>query len=63
MFDYEKKYLVEKNNILYKCGWSPVENIEFKGVITHVFVNGNLAFDNGNISTNREVLPLKFNIS
>ena len=63
LFDYEKKYLVEKNNILYKCGWSPVENIEFKGVITHVFVNGNLAFDNGNISKNREVFPLKFNIS
>ena len=62
LFDNNKKHIIKKNNIFYKCGWSPLENIEFTGCITHVFVNGNLAFENGIISKNRDVLPLKFNI-
>ncbi len=38
---------VTKENILYKCGWSPLENMEFSASITHTFVNGNLMYDNG----------------
>ncbi|RZJ54218.1 MAG: dihydroorotase, partial [Flavobacterium sp.] len=33
---------VKKDNILYKCGWSPLEGINFKSRITHTFVNGQL---------------------
>ena len=33
---------VSKENILYKCGWSPLENVEFPASVTHTFVNGNL---------------------
>jgi dihydroorotase len=39
---------VEKNDILYKCGWSPYEGHTFNSVITHTFVNGNLVYYNGN---------------
>ncbi len=35
---------VSKNNILYKCRWSPLENFEFPASITHTFVNGNLVY-------------------
>ena len=38
---------VTKENILYKCGWSPFENFEFPASVTHTFVNGNLIFKNG----------------
>ena len=38
---------VTKENILYKCGWSPLEGMEFPAVITHTFVNGNLVYNNG----------------
>ena len=62
MFDYDKKYTVNKDNIFYKCGWSPLEGVEFKGIITHTFVNGNLAFVNGEFSDKREVMALSFNI-
>jgi len=62
MFDYDKKYTVNQDNIFYKCGWSPLEGVEFKGVITHTFVNGNLAFVNGEFSDKREVMALSFNI-
>ena len=35
---------VSKENILYKCGWSPLEGFEFPATITHTFVNGHLVY-------------------
>ncbi|EMY3583722.1 dihydroorotase [Flavobacterium psychrophilum] len=37
---------VNKDNILYKCKWSPFEDYPFKSRITHTFVNGELVFHN-----------------
>ncbi len=37
---------VNKENILYKCGWSPFEETTFKSRITHTFVNGELVHHN-----------------
>ncbi|AIN70690.1 dihydroorotase [Flavobacterium psychrophilum] len=37
---------VNKDNILYKCKWSPFEDYTFKSRITHTFVNGELVFHN-----------------
>ncbi|MGL2965143.1 dihydroorotase [Flavobacterium sp. XGLA_31] len=37
---------VTKENILYKCGWSPFEGYSFKSRITHTFVNGELVYQN-----------------
>jgi dihydroorotase len=48
-----QKWKVEKSNILYKCGWSPLEGTEFSTQITHTFVNGHLAYQNGIISPER----------
>jgi dihydroorotase len=39
-------WTVKKENILYKCGWSPFEGTTFKSRITHTFVNGELVFNN-----------------
>ncbi len=52
---------VNKSNILYKCGWSPFEGTRFKSKITHTFVNGHLAFNNGKFSTDRHAKRLTFN--
>jgi len=38
---------VTKENILYKCGWSPLEGFVSPAAITHTFVNGNLVYGNG----------------
>ncbi len=35
---------VSKQNILYKCGWSPLEGETFPAAITHTFVNGNCVY-------------------
>ena len=50
LVDLNEKYTVAKENILYKCGWSPFEGTEFHSKITHTFVNGFLAFENGKVS-------------
>ncbi|MEA3425820.1 MAG: dihydroorotase [Bacteroidota bacterium] len=38
---------VTKENILYKCGWSPLEGFHFPASVTHTFVNGHLVYGNG----------------
>ncbi len=46
LVDLNAPWTVNKENILYKCGWSPFEGTTFKSRITHTFVNGNLAYNN-----------------
>ena len=50
LVDLDDKFTVSKENILYKCGWSPLEGATFHSKITHTFVNGNLVFENGKVS-------------
>lgn len=38
---------VSRENILYKCGWSPLEGFEFPATVTHTFINGHLVYGNG----------------
>lgn len=42
-------WTVNKDNILYKCGWSPFEGTTFKSRITHTFVNGQLVYNNSKV--------------
>jgi len=61
LVDRNSSWTVTKNNILYKCGWSPFEGTSFSAQVTHTFVNGNLAYQNGKISEERNVKRLTFN--
>jgi dihydroorotase len=45
--DLARPYAVNKENILYKCGWSPFEGFVFPASITHTFINGHLVYGNG----------------
>ena len=44
--DLNKSVTVNKENILYKCGWSPLEGFIFPVTIEKTFVNGNLVYGN-----------------
>jgi len=59
----EKKWTVTPNSILYKCGWSPLENQEFNSLVTHTIVNGNIVYDNGIITDKYRGMRLKFLIN
>jgi len=42
-------HFIEKKNILYKCGWSPFEGMQYNNTIESTFVNGNRVYHDGNI--------------
>lgn len=44
--DMARPSSVSKENILYKCGWSPLEGFNFPASVTHTFVNGHLVYGN-----------------
>ena len=50
-----------KNNILYKCGWSPFEGHRFSSTIHSTIINGVFAFENGIIDPSFRGMRLKFN--
>lgn len=47
LIDIESPWQVTKENILYKCAWSPFEGTTFNSRVTHTFVNGHLAYSEG----------------
>jgi dihydroorotase len=60
LVDPSENYLVSKNNILYKCGWSPLEGVTLPATITHTIVNGNVVFENGKINNITKGMRLRF---
>lgn len=51
---------VNRENILYKCGWSPFDGTTFKSRITHTFVNGSLVYNNFKIIDVKKAKRLTF---
>ena len=49
IFNLNNPWTVNKENILYKCGWSPFEGTTFKSRISHTIVNGNIVYFNDKI--------------
>ena len=47
LIDVNDPWTVTKENILYKCSWSPFENQRFRSTITDTFISGHHAFHAG----------------
>jgi dihydroorotase len=58
--DLDSPWQVTGDNILYKCGWSPMDGTTFKSSVVHTFVNGNHVFDRGETNTSVKGEALKF---
>ena len=52
---------VTKENLLYKCGWSPMEGETLPAIITHTFANGNCVYGNGVLNESKKGERLSFN--
>ena len=61
LVDPHNPWTISPENILYKCGWSPLEGQTFSFKITHTLVNGRLVYENGKIDENVKGVPLSFN--
>lgn len=54
-------WTVTKENIDYKCGWSPFEGTTFRSRVSHTFVNGVLAYENGKFPNRTHGERITFN--
>ena len=61
LVDLNAPWTVQKDNILYKCGWSPFEKTTFRSRITHTFVNGKLVYKNFKVLNVKNAERLTFN--
>ncbi len=60
LVDLNSPWKVAKENILYKCGWSPFEGQMFQSKITHTIVSGDLVWGDGKINTDKAGKRLSF---
>jgi dihydroorotase len=60
LVNMNQSYTVTKENILYKCGWSPLEGFVFPATITNTFVNGHLVYGNGQFNESKQGMRLQF---
>lgn len=56
----DKAWTVCPENIFYKCGWSPFEGTTFSHQVSKVFVNGELAYDRGEVKKHVRGKQLNF---
>lgn len=60
LVDLNQTTKVSKDNILYKCGWSPLEGKEFPARITHTIVSGNVVYEHGKIVEGSHGMRLEY---
>ncbi len=60
LIDLNKKNMVTNEQLLYKCGWSPLEGKVFSSQIATTFVNGKIVFNNGKIIEEKAAMELKY---
>ncbi len=61
LVDLKKNWEVKKENVLYKCGWSPMEGEIFNSQVITTFVNGNCVYSKGRFYENIKGERLTFN--
>ena len=61
LVDLNSPWMVKKENILYKCAWSPLEGTVFKSRVTHTLVNGEVVYENTKFASKRNSERLIFN--
>lgn len=61
LVDLGQETTVTKENILFKCGWSPFEGHTFPAAVTHTIVSGHLAYENGIFNEAEKGKRLVFN--
>jgi dihydroorotase len=54
-------WTVNKDNILYKCEWSPFEGSTFKSRVTHTSLNGTVVYENAKFTNQNAAMRLTFN--
>ncbi|MBS1765227.1 MAG: dihydroorotase [Bacteroidetes bacterium] len=62
LFNLNSTWQVDKNNLLYKCGWSPFEGTAFHSKIMHTFINGVHVYNQGQMQHQGSGQRLQFHL-
>jgi dihydroorotase len=54
-----RPWTVSPENILYKCGWSPLEGTTFNSMVTNTWVNGHMVYGEGEFDESKRGLRLE----
>jgi dihydroorotase len=60
LVDLNQASSVSKENIHYKCGWSPLEGFQFPATVNNTFVNGHMVYGNGSFDASQQGMRLQF---
>jgi dihydroorotase len=60
IIDPDRETVVNDEPIHAKCGWSPFNDLTFRSRITHTLVNGELVYDDGELSRDSAALALAY---
>ncbi|MDF7816023.1 dihydroorotase [Runella sp. MFBS21] len=60
LVDLNQTTSVSKENILFKCGWSPLEGTTFQSKVTHTLVSGHVVYENGTFDESKQGKRLRF---
>jgi dihydroorotase len=60
LVDLNEEVTVSKENVLYQCGWSPLEGTTLRSKVTHTIVSGHLAYENGTFDESKTGQRLLF---
>ncbi len=63
MVNLQEAYTVSKENLLYKCGWSPLEGFRMPASIEKTMVNGHIVYENGQVIDSHRGQRLSFDRS
>ena len=61
ILNLEKEWTVQKDNIYFKCNWSPFEGEKFKGQVDTTIVSGHVAYQNGQFFEDKKGERILFN--
>lgn len=61
LVDLNQAYTVTRDNLFYKCGWSPFKGTTFHSMVTHTLVNGNVVYEGGKFNEANMGMRLHFN--
>jgi dihydroorotase len=61
LVDPDSPWTVSRENILYKCGWSPFEGTTFRSKVAKTIINGTIVYDDGIINEDYRGQRLMFN--
>ncbi|MDD9898750.1 MAG: dihydroorotase [Candidatus Melainabacteria bacterium] len=60
LLDLNSPWTVDSSNTLYKCGWSPFDGDSFKSQIKYTLVNGQIAYNSGEIVEANSAQRIRF---